>query len=658
MRVLSVLLILLVSLAGLWGSTEYVASSLHDASALGASFTVGELRIYPPWVWLVWSPRYERRYPMIFRNAQAVTTLAALGATLLGAVFARRRGPSGPSRAHGSSRWATTAELKKAGLLRDAGVVLCQTNDAAFRTTVDPSGRSKTTVKRLGTLVRHDGPEHVFCFAPTRSGKGVGLVIPTLLSWPHSVLVYDIKKENWAVTAGWRRKFSRVWRFEPTAPDSLRFNPLLEIRRGLSEVRDTQNVADMLVDPNGEKDTRDHWQTTAHSLLCGAILHVLYAESDKTLSGVAAFLSDPARTQKQTLERMLGTAHLATGPHPLVAQVAREMMNKSDNERSGVYSTAVACLGLYRDPVIARNTAESDFRIADLVGADTPVSLYLVVPPSDLSRTRPLIRLVLNQIGRQLTESMELGKRHRLLLLLDEFPSLGRLEFFETALAFIAGYGLKAFLIAQSLNQLEKAYGPNNAILDNCHIRFTYAANDDKTAKRISDLLGQTTEKKTQKSYSGSGLWLPNRSESEQEYGRPLLTAGEVTQLAQDEGILLVGGVLPYRAKKVRYFIDRRFRDRAGRPPPDRAGEQASELLARVPSDWNGVVVQAPPAAGIAAPKLAPGAPPEGRGRLGAPQSLPVAAEDAWEGFFEARTPDSSAEADDASGASTPKSQP
>jgi type IV secretion system protein VirD4 len=164
----------------------------------------------------------------------------------------------------------------------------------------------------------------------------VGLVIATLLSWPHSVLVYDIKKENWALTAGWRRQFSRTWRFEPTATDSVRFNPLLEIRKGLSKVRDTQNVADILVDPTGEKDTRDHWQMTAHALLCAAILHVLHAERDKTLAGVVAVLSDPQATQRQTLARMLLTPHPPTGPHPVVAQAAREMLNKSDNELSGL----------------------------------------------------------------------------------------------------------------------------------------------------------------------------------------------------------------------------------------------------------------------------------------------------------------------------------
>jgi type IV secretion system protein VirD4 len=597
MRALSLICLLGLSLGGFWASTQYVAAHFGDASELGSPWvTVANIHVFPPWDWVIWDQSFGTVAPTVFRNASTITVLAALAGTLVAAIIALRRKSSAPSSAHGSSRWATTAEIKKAGLLRGRGVVLCQTSDASFRTTVDGSANEKIVAGRLGRLICHDGPEHVFCFAPTRSGKGVGLVVPTLLSWPHSVLVYDIKKENWALTAGWRKQFSRVWRFEPTATDSVRFNPLLEIRKGLSEVKDTQNVADILVDPTGDKETRDHWQLTAHNLLCGAILHVLYAEVDKTLSGVAGFLSHPARTQVETLKRMLMTAHLPSGPHPLVAQAAREMLNKSENELSGVVSTAMACLGLYRDPVVARNTASSDFRIADLMNADVPVSLYLVVPPSDLARTRPIIRLILNQIGRRLTESMEFGGktayRHRLLLLLDEFPSLGKLEFFETALAFIAGYGLKAVLIAQSLNQLEKAYGPHNAILDNCHIRLTYAANDDKTARRISDLLGQATEKKLHRSYSGTGFFLTHRTESEQEHARPLLTPAEVNQLPQDDAILFAGGVLPYRARKVRYFLDARFRGRAGRPPPDSVQEQSGEFLARVPGEWEGLVAE------------------------------------------------------------------
>jgi len=365
----------------------------------------------------------------------------------------------------------------------------------------------------------------------------------------------------------------------------------------------------------------------------GAILHVLYAEADKTLTGVATFLSDPGRRQMETLQRMLETQHLPTGPHPVVAQAAREMLNKSEYELSGVFSTAMSCLGLYRDPLIARSTSSSDFRIADLMNADRPVSLYLVVPPSDLSRTRPLIRLLINQIGRRLTESMDFGGktayRHKLLLLLDEFPSLGRLDFFETALAFLAGYGIKCFLIAQSLNQLEKAYGQNNSILDNCHGRLTFAANDDKTAKRISDLLGQATEKKMQKSRSGTGFFLSNRSVSEQEYARPLLTPAEVTQLSQDDGILFVGGLLPYRAKKVRYYLDPRFQGRDAMAPPDSPQEQAAELLPPPASDW---VALKPPT--TPAPPIAPSPPPTAR--PGAPAETPPTAAPAegWGDFF------------------------
>ncbi|HEV3191086.1 MAG TPA: IncP-type conjugal transfer protein TraG [Polyangiaceae bacterium] len=659
MRALALLILLLLSLAGLWLSTEYVAVHLHYASGLGAPWiTLGSLKLYAPWGWLAWTEVYEGRAPTLFRDASGITTLGALAGCVATALAAACRKPAAPSRSHGSSRWATTAEVKKAGLLRDGGVVLGQTNDAVFESTVDERGATQIAFRKAGRLIRHDGPEHVFCFAPTRSGKGVGLVVPTLLSWPHSVLVYDIKKENWALTAGWRRQFSRVWRFEPTAIDSLRFNPLMEIRKGLNEVRDVQNVADILVDPTGEKDTRDHWQTTAHSLLTGAILHVLYAENDKTLSGVARFLSNPAATQAQTLERMLRTPHLGDGPHPAVAEVAREMMSKSERELSGVLSTAMACLGLYRDPVVARNTEASDFRIADLMNADAPVSLYLVVPPSDLARTRPIIRLILNQIGRRLTESMQAGPKtaykHRLLLLLDEFPSLGRLEFFESALAFMAGYGLKALLIAQSLNQLEKTYGPNNSILDNCHIRVAYAANDDRTAKRISDLLGQATEKKVQRSYSGSGLFLGNRTESEQEFGRPLLTPAEVNQLPQDDGILLVGGLLPYRARKVRYFVDPRFRGRDALSPPDCPAEQAQERLTQVAREWDALAItssreaaslkalntSAPSrskADGDIAKNVAPS-----RGQVPPDEARSGAVEDAWEAFFDNEAPSAS----------------
>src|SRR5262249_20886815 len=223
-------------------------------------------------------------------------------------------------------------------------------------------------------------------------------------------------------------------------------------------------------------------------------------------------------------------------------------------------------------------------RLADLQHAPAPVSLYLVVPPSDLSRTRPLMRLLLNQVGRMLTEDLHAARKHPLLLMLDEFPALGRLDFFETALAVIAGYGIRAFLIAQSLNQLDKAYGPNNAIMDNCHVRIAFAANDDRTAKRVSDLLGTTTEFRQQATYSGRrwALMYDRQLASSQEAARPLLTPGEVMQLGSQEELLLLAGQPPIRAQKLRYFADAtlqtRVRTAPALDPPD--------VPRRAPSPW------------------------------------------------------------------------
>jgi type IV secretion system protein VirD4 len=269
---------------------------------------------------------------------------------------------------------------------------------------------------------------------------------------------------------------------------------------------------------------------------------------------------------------MMETNHLGTVDqpivHPVVASAAREVLNKSENERSGVLSTAMSFLGLYRDPTVAITTAACDWRIADLVDCERPVSLYLVIPPSDISRTKPLVRLVLNQIGRRLTERLEgdpgKRRRHQLLMMLDEFPALGRLDFFETALAFMAGYGIRAYLIAQSLNQISKAYGENNAILDNCHVRIAFSSNDERTAKRISDALGTATELRAQRNYAGHRLspWLSHVMVSRQETARPLLTPGEVMQLPPSDELVLVSGLAPIRAKKLRYYEDANFKDR------------------------------------------------------------------------------------------------
>jgi type IV secretion system protein VirD4 len=569
-----IIVVLAIVLVTTWAATQWVAWKLGYQPQLGQPWfeLISGMPIYFPPAFFWWWYAYDAYAPAVFVEGAYIASsggFISIGVAI--AMSAWRAREVKTAATYGSARWATRQEIRAAGLAAPDGVVL---------------GRFERD------YLRHDGPEHVLCFAPTRSGKGVGLVVPTLLTWPGSCIVHDIKGENWTLTSGFRSRHGRVLLFDPTNAKSAAYNPLLEVRRGEWEVRDVQNVADVLVDPEGSLERRNHWEKTSHALLVGAILHVLYAEPDKTLAGVASFLSDPKRPIEVTLRAMMMTAHLGeAGPHPVIASAARELLNKSENERSGVLSTAMSFLGLYRDPVVARVTHHCDWRIRDLVEGNHPTTLYLVVPPSDISRTKPLVRLILNQIGRRLTEDLQAkGRRRRLLLMLDEFPALGRLDFFESALAFMAGYGLKSFLIAQSLNQIERAYGPNNAILDNCHVRVSFATNDERTAKRVSDALGTATEMRAQKNYAGHRLspWLGHLMVSRQETARPLLTPGEVMQLPPSDELVLVSGVPPIRAKKARYFENPRLTERVLAPPAER-----EQNAAPPPDDWSKLPVPA-----------------------------------------------------------------
>lgn len=573
----TIISVLSIAIGGIWFATEWAAWRLGFQPQLGAPwFHLFDIPIYPTWALFVWWYAYEAYAPTIFNEAggmAAASGFAGCGVAVAGSLWRARQNQNVTT--YGSSRWASEQDIAEAGLFEPAGVFL---------------GRY------ANQYLRHNGPEHVMAFAPTRSGKGVGLVVPTLLAWTHSVVIHDIKGENWQLTAGWRSRFSHCLLFNPTDPRSARYNPLLEVRKGPHEVRDVQNIADILVDPEGALERRNHWEKTSHSLLVGVILHVLYAEEEKTLARVASFMSDPRRSFEASLRQMMATNHLGSEDcprvHPVVASAAREVLNKSENERSGVLSTAMSFLGLYRDPTVAQAISGCDWRIADLVDAQRPVSLFLVIPPSDISRTKPLVRLILNQIGRCLTERLEgdpsKSRKYKLLLMLDEFPALGRLDFFETALAFMAGYGIRAYLIAQSLNQISKAYGENNAILDNCHVRIAFSSNDERTAKRISDALGTATELRAQRNYAGHRLapWLSHVMVSKQETARALLTPGEVMQLPPNDELVMVSSHAPIRAKKLKYYEDANFTTRV-LPAPDlgSAGEYPDCPPGR-PNDW------------------------------------------------------------------------
>ncbi|MDR0275554.1 MAG: type IV secretory system conjugative DNA transfer family protein [Burkholderiaceae bacterium] len=509
---------------------------------------------------------------------------------------------------YGSAHWATPDEVAATGLLPDdknkGGVLFGAYNDGS----------------RIQYL-RHKGPEHMLVFAPTRSGKGVGIVIPTLLSWDQSVLVNDIKGENWELSSGFRQRAlgQRCIRFAPADEGSARFNPLNEIRMDNKNlIKDVQNIATMIVDPDG-KGLEDHWAKTGFDLLVGAILYILLEEKirQKNLAGVAALLSDGGEIRQIAAQEakkgrkpedgeidgaqavMLYIAKVANEKLEqnqfrgdargqaerigwnVAAQAAGAMNNKAPNEFSGVMSTSLSFLTLYRDSVVAQNTSASDFSIEDLMGAGfdpsgkpkgPKVSLYIVSPPSDKDRIKPLTRLILNMTLRRLTEGMSYNEDgtskslypHRLLLLIDEFPSLGKLDVFEEALAFIAGYGLKALLITQDLSQLQKAYTKDESIVSNCHIRIAYAPNKVETADLLSQMTGKMTVTQTQLQYSGSRLamMLHNVNTSENTVGRELLTPDECMRLPPDDELVFMAGHSPIYCQKIKYYADQQLYER------------------------------------------------------------------------------------------------
>ncbi len=449
--------------------------------------------------------------------------------------------------------------------------------------------------------LRHNGPEHVLCYAPTRSGKGVDLVVPTLLSWQHSAVITDLKGELWAMTAGWRKGYAenKVLRFEPAGQGGVCWNPLDEIRIGTDyEVGDVQNLATLIVDPDG-KGLESHWQKTAQALLVGMILHVLYKAKKEggaaTLPAVDAMLADPTRKSKDLWQEMVDYQHTKNGNHAVVGSSARDMLDRPEEEAGSVLSTAKSYLSLYRDPVVAKNVSKSEFRIKQLMHHDQPVSLYVITQPNDKARLRPLVRVLVNMAIRLLVDKMEFENgrpkasyNHRLLMMLDEFPSLGKLEILQESLAFVAGYGIKCYLICQDINQLrsrETGYGHDETITSNCHVQNAYPPNRIETADHLSKLTGQTTVVKEQITTSGkrTSALMGQVSKTFQEVQRPLLTPDECLRMPgpkknADGAITEPGDMVVYVAgfpaiygRQPLYFQDPVFQARAEVPAPGKS---------------------------------------------------------------------------------------
>lgn len=557
--------------------TQYFAHVFDYHEALGANFN----KIYWPWKILGWAELYKADYPKVVEDSMNVMfgCLAGIMLILMIAMIIQDQKIKGNKYLHGSARWANIKDMEQAGLL----------HKKMPKGPVVYVGGIKDKNGNFRYLV-HGGPEHVLCFAPTRSGKGVGLVVPTMLSWSDSVVCNDIKGELWALTSGWRQKYlkSKVIRLEFSSVNSAHWNPLDEIRIGTEyEVGDAQNLAMLVVDPDGKGlDGPDgHWKKTAFALYTGLILYVLYEAKNPMSPIVKAnfhtidmILSDKTRSVKE-----LWTA-MKEHSNPIVSAAGQDMLDRPDEEAGSVLSTVKSNLSLFRDPIVAKNVESSDFSVRDLMHHDSPVSLYLISQPSDKGRIRPMLRIFVCMCMRLLADKMEFKNgravktyKHRLLMMLDEFPALGKMDIVQESLAFVAGYGIKCYLITQDLGQLYSAYGKDESITSNCHIQNCFPAIKDDTCAYISKMTGTTTIVKETKSKSGSGL-KTNITRGIQEVKRELLTPGEVKSLPgsvkDSKGMILEAGKMlifaagfpPIFGQQPLYFKDPIFSKRSAVP--------------------------------------------------------------------------------------------
>lgn len=563
---------------------------------------------------------------------------------------------------HGSSKWADEEELEKNGLLGETGVVLGQTIEAEYK------GREKEQPERMrgesledfvdrkikfvpgveyykmnksGDLVTHSSNLHTLIVGSTRSGKGVGSVIPTCFKWTESLIVLDPKGENWEVTSAFRSRFSYCFKFHPENPkESIHYNPLLSIRRGTSTMADIQNLCLSLIALN-EQSKDPFWDNEARKLLAAVIGYVIYCNppEKKTFKEVYSIFTASDKDFEQSQQTVM-QVDAAGNPVPVrddrspvqkrlsfYAANAKDYIAKAENSNmimtaeqkevflerysqsiemrrkiekdcdgllmdedianldrimqdlsyfagceprqlSSVVSTMMSNLQVIADAKVQEVTSRSDFTFEDFVdgvpdedGKLRPMSLYLVVSVNSMARLLPLMKIIFEQAITLLCR--ELKKRpYRLLLLMDEFRQLGKMEIVEKALALSAGYGVLCYIIIQSYEQLKVLYQSDALFTDNFGYQVIMRTNDDATCKKIENMLGQGTVKHTRLNTSGNlgQLVYQHESMDTQELGRSLMTAEEVRSMDDSEELIFVSGMHPYKAKKIRYYLDDRFK--------------------------------------------------------------------------------------------------
>lgn len=550
-------------------------AGLHQ---LRAGFDVSVL---PAWLW------YYRGDPMLrtwLLRGYGVAGLV-VGVGLL--VALRQRRPL-----HGAARFARESEIAREGLRADRGVIL---------------GR------KGGRFLTFGGSEHILLEAPTRSGKGVGVVIPNLLNWPDSVVVLDVKRENWELTAGFRKAGGQeVWLFDPLATDgrTARYNPLAYIDREdqVAVIDELQKMGVMLF-PNPERGD-PFWAESARTGFIGTGAYVAAMPHRPFTIGEiyrAMTQDDPKTTLPMLVEEAAAAGvRLSTACVNAIA----DFTAGSDNTFAGIRQTITSKLSLWLNPYVDAATSVSDFDLRDL--RRRRISLYLGVSPDNMERVAPVYNLLLQQLVDLNTRTLpekDGTLKVQVLALLDEFVQLGRAMTIANSFAYIAGYGLRLLPVIQARSQLRALYGDQVArsIITNCGIEVAFTPKELDVATELSERLGFYGQKAKSKSLTIHGL-IANRSTTESDQRRALMMPQELMQMRRGDMLLLRGGIPPIRAKKLFYYRMAAFKRRI-KPPPEIAAHPL------------------PPHAHPPAPRAAPPGPPIANAAgNGAASSAPVAA--------------------------------
>lgn len=516
----------------------------------------------PAWLW------HYREDPQV-RRWLGVGMLSALacGLLIIMAIAKSQRPPL-----HGAARWAGEADLVRSGLRASQGVLLGRKN---------------------GRLLVSGGEEHVMLYAPTRSGKGVSVVIPNLLNWPDSTVVLDVKRENWEATAGFRAAHGQqVFLFDPLAPDgrTARYNPLSHINRDdpVAVMDELQKLSMMLFPPPLRADP--FWSDAARTGFVGVGALVAAGKGPFSLGAIYAELTegDPRTRLPKEVQ-----ARKAQG-RPLSAPGARalaDFCSTTDATFSGIKQTLTSRLNLFLNPRVCAATEVSDFDLTRL--RDTPMSIYLGVSPDNLARVAPLYSLLFQQLIDLTARERPTAERHpfKVLVVLDEFARLGHAEAIARGFSYIAGYGVRLLPVLQSPAQLRNEYGPDMAqdIISNCGVEIAFGFKELHVAQDLSERLGFYT-------YAGRSRSRPsllsrgNRSLTESDQRRALMLPQELMQMPPDRLLVLRAATPPVLGRKITYWKERAFRERVIAPPavaehPGVASLGDAELAAETPAE-------------------------------------------------------------------------